>query len=135
WRRYGDCKRIGGVGAGPGAFFLAPLAPVLGGEGLGVRGLSQHPGLDLRNTPPHPQPPSPRVQGERGARRPLAPEHRGRRRGRSARLIVHAPAFITPAPSAAAPTSPGAPGPPCRTPSGRPARWPAAEHLRNCSPA
>src|SRR5262245_18505299 len=61
WRGYGDCKRIGPEEGGrrPGAcaesgVWLSPLAPVLGGEGLGAQ------------PPPYPPALLPRVQGRGG---------------------------------------------------------------------
>jgi hypothetical protein len=46
---------------------LSPLAPVLGGEGSGVRGWNQAATstlLEICPTPPHPQPLSPEYRGE-----------------------------------------------------------------------
>ncbi len=47
--------------AAAGNLTFSPLSPVLGGEGLGVRGRSRAKGLSL---PPHPRPLSPEYRGE-----------------------------------------------------------------------
>ena len=54
------------------AFIFLPLSPVLGGEGLGVRGVEpccRNASLGLSPTPPHPPTPSPPgTPGERGGK-------------------------------------------------------------------
>src|SRR5262245_38505422 len=54
----------------------SPLPLYAGGEGLGVRGLSPRPGLDLPPTPPHPPPLAPEYGGE-GSLRELAARGKG----------------------------------------------------------